>query len=390
MKILMAHNFYQFSGGEDVSFNAETELLRKMGHEVICYTRDNKTINSHDVFHKVQLLQEVIWSERTRSDISELIYSAQPDLVHVQNFFPLISPSIFHTCKTAGLPVVFSVRNYRLFCPNGLFSRNQQSCEDCMEKFFTYPGIIHKCYRNSRTQTAAVATMLQYHRWRKTWDTSVDVFVALSEFCKKKLIQGGINPQRIVVKPNFVADPGTDDAKGNYAIFVGRLTEEKGVKILLNVFSQLLDIPVKIVGDGPLKDQVSNFSQEYQNIQYIGQQSHDETIALIKKARFLVFPTLWYETFGRVVIEAYACGVPVIASRIGAVQELVKENMTGILFAPDQISDLQQKILHMWKNGEECQQMGRLARLEYERKYSADINYQMLLEIYRKAAVSSR
>lgn len=380
----MAHNYYQNTGGEDISYSSESALLQKMGNEVQTYQRHNREILDYSIFKKLRLLGEPAWSQKTYAEVREVLASEKFDLVHVQNFFPLISPSIFYACKSAGVPVVFSVRNYRLFCLNGLFTRQQRPCEVCMKKGFAYPGIFYRCYRNSYVQSAAVAHMQRYHRLRKTWDATVDRYIALSEFERQKMSEGGIDPGKIAVKPNFVEDPGEAPGEGDYAIYVGRISGEKGIATLLEAWEGLPDIPLRIVGDGPLLHDLMARANAHPNIGLLGQRTHRETLDLIKGARFLVFPTEWYETFGRVVIEAYACGKPVICSDIGAVRELIADQKTGLLFKACDPLDLREKARWMWTHSTEYHLMEKQARKEYEEKYTPERNYQMLMEIYRQ------
>ena len=378
----MAHNYYKYQGGEDISFINESNLLENHGHEVIHYIRRNEEIDLNGLNRKLGLLSDVIWARKTYDDITRLIKRVKPDVAHIQNFFPLISPSIFHACKNLNVPTVFSVRNFRLLCSNGLFFRDNRNCEDCLGKKVAFPGIIHRCYKGSRSFTTAVVAMQTYHRLFKTWDLFVDRYIVLSKFSKTMMIEGGISPEKIVIKPNFVRDPGVSSSGGDYVIYVGRLSAEKGILSLLAVIKQLAGIPLKIIGDGPLDKEVREFSKKTPEIQFLGNTPHDDTMRLIRQARFLVFPTHLYETFGRVVVESYACGKPVIASHIGSVSELIKENITGLFIDPNNINDISNKIEWLWNHPDESERMGRNAFVEYQKKYTPEINYQKLIDIY--------
>lgn len=383
MRVLAVHNYYQQRGGEDISFGLENKLLKAKGNDVIYYTRNNDEIKDLGLGKLLPLFFNTIYSKQTYKEIRKIIQADKIDLIHVQNFFPLISPSVFYAAKQEGIPTVFSARNYRLLCPNGLFYRDGHACEDCLGKFFASPGILHRCYRNSSIDTLPVALMESYHRVRKTWNSSVECIIALSEFSRKKLIEGGIDPARIVVKPNYVDDPGPQEFVGDYVLFVGRLTKEKGIDLLLKAIKTLPDILFLIVGNGPSMEQVKNECIDNKNVQLLGSQNYTATIEYIKRARFLLFPTQLYETFGRVVIEANACGIPVIASKIGAVEELIQNEQTGLLFDYQNSDEFCSKVSWLWNHADECQRMGKKARSLYEEKYSPSSNYDQLMKIYQ-------
>ena len=351
------------------------------------YTRDNHQIQEGSIGAKIQLYRETSWSQKTVVDIQEKNRDFRPEIVHVQNFFPLISPSIFSVCKAEGIPVVFSVRNYRLMCLNGLFFRDGHPCEDCLGKPFPYPGVLHACYRNSRLQSLAVASMLRINNSRKTWNTEIDRFIALSQFAAGKLEQKGLEWDRITVKPNFLPDPGLADHREDYAVCIGRLSVEKGIPTLLRAWRRLKGIPLKIIGAGPCEGQV--VSECYNNLAVdswgtcpIG------GIGCLHKARLLVCPTELYETFCRVIIEAYACGVPVLASRTGAVVELVREGETGSLFTPGDPDDLAEKVELLFCDPAEMERMGMAAREECLSKFTSEKNKQ-LMDIYKKVLESN-
>jgi len=385
MRILLVHNYYQQPGGEDVVFAAEEALLSRNGHEVIRYTEDNRRIDGMD---RLSAAVATIWSVPTKDRLRALLREARPDVAHFHNIFPLISPSAYSACREAGVPVVQTLHNYRLLCPTATFFREGRICEDCLHKTPPWPGALHGCYRKSASQTALVGAMLTVHRWLKTWDRQVDLYVALTEFSREKFIQGGFPGNKIAVKPNFVApDPGPRTDGGDYALFVGRIAEEKGVRTLLRAWRSLRDIPLKVVGDGPLGEEMRAFidAEKLATVEFLGARPHEEVVARIKGAQFLIFPSEWYETFGRVVIEAFACGVPVLASRLGAMTEIVEDGSTGLLFHPGDPEDLAAKVRWASENSAAMRSMGKSARKEYEEKYTPDGNYRLLLDVYRRA-----
>lgn len=385
MRILLIHNHYQQPGGEDVVFAAESALLRRNGHEVITYTEHNSRIHG---LNRLSLAATTLWSAQTKSRLLKLLRDARPDAAHFHNIFPLISPSAYSACRETGVPVVQTLHNYRLLCPAATFFREGRICEDCLNKTTPWPGALHGCYRKSCSQTALVGAMLTFHRWLKSWDRQVDLYVALTEFSRQKFIQGGLRANKIVVKPNFVSpDPGERNGDGEYVLFVGRLSEEKGVRTLIRAWRSLRDVPLRIAGDGPLAVEVRAFvdREKLHQVELLGAQTYESVIELIKTARFLIFPSQWYETFGRVAVEAFACGVPVLASRLGAMAEIVEDGSTGMLFNPGDPVDLAAKVRWAVENPGAMAQMGKNARRTYEEKYTSKNNYELLLNIYRLA-----
>ena len=388
MRILTIHNRYQVRGGEEECYEAEVHLLQKMGCDVEIFEENNNRLTA---LNTPYLAARTIWSQKTYEQIRRCLKQQSYDVVHVHNFFPLISPSVYYAAKAEEVPVVQTLHNYRLLCPNGLFFRDNRLCDDCIGKVIPYPGIIRGCYRNSQVASAGVATMLAIHRVMRTWTQKVDLYVCLTEFARRKFIEAGIPASKIVVKPNFVNfDSGIGSGNGGYALFVGRLSTEKGLDTLLAAWKHLsIHIPLKIVGDGPLADYVAQRVKRLPQVEWLGRKSLTEVYALMGEAMFLVFPSKWYETFGRVAIEAFAKGTPVIASDIGAISEIVVNGKTGLHFQPGFVEDLVDKVKWVLANPQKLTQMRREARLEFEAKYTAQKNYEQLIEIYTNAKIAS-
>lgn len=388
MKVLLAHNYYQQPGGEDRSFEAEAALLEDHGHTVLRHTVHNDLIRG---MSRLALARATLWNQQEYRALRALMQRERPDIAHFQNTFPLISPAGYYAAWHEQVPVVQTLRNYRLLCPNALFLRGGAVCEQCLGRTPPWPGVRYGCYRGSRLQTAGVAAMLTFHRWRKTWQEQVNCYIALTDFARQKFIQGGLPAEKIAIKPNFLTVPPEVRFGGDYALFVGRLSPEKGLDTLLEGWERLpASIPLRLAGDGPLGPVVRARVEAADRIAWLGRQSPEEVQRLMLKAAFVVVPSRVYETFGRVAVEAFACGTPVIASRLGALAEVVADGRTGLHFTPGDAADLAAKVAWAWEHAEEMAAMGRNARAEYEAKYTPERNYEMLMAIYRTAIARAK
>jgi glycosyltransferase involved in cell wall biosynthesis len=388
MKILLIHNSYQQPGGEDVVFEQECRLLRQHGHEVRTYQRSNHEIEQFSLFERLALVTRIISAEDSKQDVREVLDKFRPDLVHAHNTFMMISPSAYEACNEAQVPIVQTLQNYRLLCPAGLFFRDGHVCEECAD-YGLLRSVRHGCYRDSRPTTAAVALMLKTHRERRTWSDAVTGYVVATEFARQKFIAGGLPAEKIYVKPNFVdPDPGERCGPGQYALFAGRLSPEKGVSTLLTAWSRLgISIPLVIVGDGPLRSILEKQTAEkgLSQVTFRGRLNAAETRVAMKQATFLVLPSLWYEGFPMVMAESLACGTPVLGSRLGAIQEIIADGRTGLHFAPGDPVDLAEKVEWAWSHPAEVTAMGQEARRNYETHYSPETNYAQLMAIYQQA-----
>jgi exopolysaccharide biosynthesis WecB/TagA/CpsF family protein len=389
MKILLTHNSYQQAGGEDAVVAAEAALLAERGHEVITYRRSNEELNGEGLIGQAVAGLRTTWSSRSYREIAQLLKKDKPDIAHFHNTFPLISPAVYYACEEIGVPVVQTLHNYRLLCPASTFLRDGKVCEECLRLPVAWPGIAHGCYRASRRATAAVAAMQIAHRAMRTWQTKVNVYIALSEFARGKFIEGGLPGDRIVVKPNFVAGNFKPQAApGKYAVFVGRLSEEKGAQVLLSAWRTMQTaVPLRIIGGGPLLEKLSREIKESSLpwVELAGRITPEEVRLMMLEARFLVSPSICYENFPLAVAESFACGVPVIASRLGSMAEIVQDGVTGLHFEAGNVTDLAAKAEWAWNHSEELARMGLAARAKYEANYTSDINYERLLEIYHRA-----
>ncbi|MGA7223232.1 MAG: glycosyltransferase [Candidatus Acidiferrales bacterium] len=388
MKLLLVHDSYQQRAGEDSVFEAERELLTSKGHRVLEYRRDNNEIQSYSTLRKLSLFGRTVWNSESYSDLAGIIDRERPDVAHFHNTFPLISPSAYYACRAQGLPVVQTLHNYRLACPAATFYRDGAICKECVDRGLGR-GVVHACYRASHAATATVALMLAFHRWRRTWTNQVDCYLTLTQFSSRQFIELGLPADKLFVKPNFLySDPGVRKGSGESFVFVGRLSPDKGVRTLLRAWGTLqTKIPLRIVGDGPLRTELESLKAagNLEHVSLEGWKSRADVFEAIKGARALVIPSEWYECFPMVIVEAFAAGVPVIASKLGAMAELVESGKTGLHFSPGNDSHLAATVEWALTHPEEMQAMGRLARTEYERKYTADRNHALLMEAYRRA-----
>jgi glycosyltransferase involved in cell wall biosynthesis len=377
MRILILHNEYQHRGGEDAVADAEAALLTSRGHEVYRFSRHNDEVGA---MHRAQLAMQTVWSAPSAKTLRSLVDSFRPDVVHAHNTFPLISPSAYWAAAAAHVPVVQTLHNFRLLCPQAMFLREGRVCEDCLGRT-PWRGAVRACYRGSRAQSTVLATSTILHRAVGTYRNKVTRYIALNEFCRGKFIEGGLPAERIVVKPNFVqaAAPSSHAREG--FLFVGRLSAEKGISVLAQASARLPDTTIRVAGTGPESPAVSQCA----GMQSLGALKVDEVRAEMQRACALLVPSIWYETFGLVVVEAFACGLPVIASRIGVLPGLVEDGVTGLLFEPGNAQDLAHKMAWAAAHPEEMALMGRRARARYEAEFTPDRNYAQLISIYQDA-----
>lgn len=383
MKILLAHNTYQLPGGEDVVFARERDLLRAHGHTVEEYERSNHEIDQLPTLQKLQMPARVVWNGASRDDFEKRLSKFRPDVVHVHNTFMMISPAIYSACRRFGVPIVQTLHNYRLLCPSAVFFRNGKPCHDC-ESHLGH-SVVHGCYRDSRLATLPVTAMLAWHRAAGTYHDLVDRYIALTQFSRNNFLRAGFAPERIMVKSNFVdPDPGERSSDGAYALYVGRISPEKGLRTILAAWRGLPEsIPLRLAGTGPLVEELQKEASAIgPHIQYLGQISSARVLEELKGARFLVFSSELYENFPLTLCEAFACGVPVLASDIGATKEIVTHGQTGLHFRTGDAADLADKVVYAWRQREQMRQLGRLARAEFEARYTAKLNYRRLMEIY--------
>src|ERR1700722_15295850 len=383
MKVLMVRNRYQQRGGEDAVVEAETRLLGANGIDVRRFDADNDSISG--LVAKIQVSASQFGVPSTAvSEFRNTVSSFRPDVVHLHNWFPTLSPSIFNICQSERVPVVHTLHNYRLLCAGATLFRDGRVCEDCIGNPLRTPGFAHSCYRNSFAGTAVATAGMLAHWSIGTWRRSVDRYIALTEFARHKMVEGGLPSDKVIVKPNFVdPDPGIGSGQGGYLLYVGRLTEEKGLRVLLECWRSAPDLPLlRIAGTGPLENEVSQAAATMDNVEWLGGRSSEEVIDLMREASALLCPSQWYEGMPRVVIESLAVGTPVIASRIGCYPEMIVDGQEGALFPTGDSSGLRVRLRSLL----ECKSLGSMrakARRCFEMKYTGDLNYALLLNVYR-------
>ena len=387
-KIILVHNSYQCAGGEDLVVNLESRLLGDHKQLAARYIVDNDSIKSF--FSKLSVAINVSYSRKYDDQLQSIIDSCEPTIGHIHNFFPMLTPSVYGTFEKEKIPVVQTLHNYRTICPGALLMRDGKICEKCITGS-PYQSVLYGCYRNSKVGTFAVARMVDYHRKRNTWNAKVNRFIALTEFAKSKFVKAGFDPDKISVKPNFIPDPlekGVSLTNRNkQALFVGRISQEKGLRTMLRAWKGLTE-KLNIAGEGPLMKNLSACHSE--GVTFLGNQNKSQITRLMLDSHFLVMPSEWYEGFPMVLIEAFAHGLPVLASRLGGMVEIVEDGVTGVHFEAGNAEDLAEKAQWMFDHPDECRRMGENARNVYLEKYTPEKNYEMLMKIYEEAVLDKQ
>jgi glycosyltransferase involved in cell wall biosynthesis len=383
VRVLLLHNRYQIPGGEDAAVRQETAMLRDAGLTVDLLEADNDAITT--TAGKISTALLTPYSPSARRLVAGRIRSFRPDIVHVHNFFPRLSPSVYDACRDARVPVIQTLHNYRILCANALLFRENRICTDCLGRTVPLPALRHGCYRDSRIGSAALVTLIGVHRIRQTWARRVTRFIALTEFARGLFTEhAGIPHGQIAIKPNAAPDPGQGDGSGGYALFIGRLSQEKGIATLLEAAGRGLGMPLKIAGSGPLQP-VVEAAQISDRIEYLGQQDPEQVRELMRQARVLLIPSLWFEGLPMVVPEAFGAGLPIIASRIGALETLIDDGANGLLAEPGNAESWVEAVRRFSTEPGLEQRLRQKARQTYETLYRPEVNVGLLLEIYEQA-----
>jgi glycosyltransferase involved in cell wall biosynthesis len=382
MRILLIHNRYrsEMASGENRIVDQETELLRDGGHTVIPFIRESDEIARFGLLDRARLPARVVWSEADRHELLRLARRTRPDVVHIHNTFPLISPSVVYAAAQSELPIVMTLHNFRLFCANGMLYRDGHVCESCLGSS-PLPGLLHACYRGSRLATTPIVSNIALHGLLRTWDR-VDAFIVLSRFAREKVVEGGLPESRVIVKPNSVPRPlRVRDGAGDHFVFLGRLSPEKGPDLLLSAWSRELGT-LMMVGDGPMRGVLERRARDLgDSVRLLGHRSAAECSQVLRAARALIVPSRVYEGFPVAVAEAYAHGVPVIAPAHGPFPDIVQEGVTGLLFRPGDAVDLGYRMRLISDEGASLR-MGLGAHEAFEATYTHERNLAALESIY--------
>lgn len=385
MKILLAHEYYQSTSpsGEDSMFRAERDLLRAAGHDVVTYEVHNDEIGA-GFAARLRVAVATPWSRKTTRTFRALLARERPAIAHFHNTFPLISPSAYAACQQAQVPVVQTLHNYRLVCAGALLQRDGVPCEKCVGHS-VLPAIAHACYRGSRAASSVAVAMLLFNRARSTYAQDVDRYIALTEFGREILVRGGLPAEKVVVRANgLTEDPGLGDGSGGFALFVGRLSGEKGVSTLVDAWRSVPGLPLRIVGGGEIRERLEAQAREAQvNVTFLGQRPRTEVLALMRTATVLVMPSEWYEGLPVTFIEALGCGLPIAASRIGALAELLRDGENGTHFPPANPAALAAAVNVLLADHEQLARIRRNNRALFEARYSPAAALQSLEAVYR-------
>jgi glycosyltransferase involved in cell wall biosynthesis len=389
MRVAIFHNRYLQRGGEDTASDAEAALLAKAGHEVHRFTVENRDAIQASPLAPVRVALVAHWNPETPRAVDAFLDAHPVDVAHVHNFFPVLSPSLHWALARRGMPVVQTLHNYRLLCANGMLLRDGRPCEECVTRG-PWNAVRHGCYRGSRTQTAVWARVVAHHRRRGTWEEAVSLFTTPSEFARRKLVGGGLAPERVVVKPNPVGDPGPPAPPGTGAVYVGRLSREKGVDLLLEAWRSQGGAPLTIVGGGPEEPRLRAQGASIPGVRFLGAVEHGRALAAIAGAAFVVVPSRWFEVFPMAAMEALACGRAVVVPRGTALAEIVDAGRTGLHFAFGDSADLSRVCRDLLRTPDLTRALGEDARATYEDRYADGPALTRLEAVYESALRSAR
>lgn len=379
----MVHNDYGGRSGEEVAAEALVKLLADRGHEVFWFRRSSSEIIG-SLASKTKAFFAGIHNPFAARTLARKLDEIEPDLVQVQNIYPLLSPSIFRPIRERGIPIVMRCPNYRLFCPNGLHLVNGEVCEKCLSSGREIWCILRNC-EGSLLKSAGYALRNAWARMSKSILRNVDMFIVQTVFQKQKFMERGIPESRIGIVPALVPGNGLPEPhdSGDLVTFVGRVSPEKGIEDFLSAARLMPNVPFAVAGDDKGMSGVRERSPE--NVTWLGFLESDSLHKLYLRSRVVVVPSRWYEGFPNVVAQAMACARPVVAARIGALTSIVDDGYTGLHFQPSNPSDLADKLKRLYGNPTICREMGRNGRIKAVTCYSADSVYQALISAYEQA-----
>lgn len=390
MKILAIHNFHRkgSASGDDQVFKSETALLESHGNQVIRYTVSNDEFDNAGVLGKLSATFGMLWSLKNYKAVQQLIQEERPDIVHIHTFFPLLSPSVLYAAKRSGVKVIATLHDTRFVCPCATSLRGTELCNECGDgKYFRMCK--YGCFKNSRLQSFIVAGIFTYHRIRKSFYQQIDHYICLNENQIQLLTNIGFDKDKITKKYNFVPDAEAnlkavkvDGLPKRYVVFYGRIGEEKGIRILMKIWDKLPEIPLVVMGGGPLEEEFRHWADRHDNVYFLGYTQHDKCLSIVKGGEFVVFPSIWYEGCSMVEVEAESLGKGLIATNLGFSAEAIEEGINGYKVKLGDIEGFQKCIIEFWSRPELISEIGKNARLDYERKYKPEDNYKQLMDIY--------
>lgn len=390
MKILAIHNFHRqgSASGDDQVYKSETALLESHGNSVVRYTVKNDEFDNAGIIGKVHLVFGMLWSVRHYRKVKEIIRKEKPDVVHIHTFFPLLSPSILYAAKRSGCKVVATLHDTRFVCPCATSLRGTQLCNECGDGHYLRM-CKYRCFKNSRLQSFLVALIFKYHRIRKSFYKQIDKYICLNQSQINLLIATGFEKEKIVKKYNYVPDSDVNltvrkevDIPKRYVSFFGRIGEEKGIRILMEMWNTIEDIPLVVMGGGPLENDFKQWAEKKRNVFYLGYVEHQRCLSIVKGSEFVVFPSIWYEGCSMVEIETESLGKALIASDIGFTAEAIEDGINGYKVPLGCADGFVKKVCQLWESPELCEKMGINARSDYETKYLPEDNYLQLMKIY--------
>nr|WP_296074090.1 glycosyltransferase [uncultured Ruminococcus sp.] len=390
MKILAIHNYHRkgSASGDDQVFNSETELLRQHGNEVVTYTVRNDEFDNAGIIGKLKATLGMLWSFKNYNAVKSLIEKEKPEIVHIHTFFPLLSPSILYAAKRCGVKVVATLHDTRFVCPCATSLRGTTLCNSCGDGHY-FRMCKYGCFKNSKFQSLIVAFIFKYHRIRKSFYKQIDKYVCLNDNQIKLLENIGFEKNKIIKKYNFVPDAEAnlkavtvEKLPKRYAVFYGRIGEEKGIRILMKVWSKLENIPLVVMGSGPLEEEFKIWADKQDNVYYMGYVQHDKCLSIVKGGEFVVFPSIWYEGCSMVEIETESLGKGLVATDLGFSEEAIENGVNGYKVSLGDVDGFVKVIEKLWNDPEKCKLVGKNARADYENKYLPEDNYNQLMDIY--------
>lgn len=393
MKILAIHNYHRSgsASGDDLVFKNETELLEKHGNQVIKYTVSNDEFDKVGLLGKVRATVGMLWNSRSYRQVKRIIQDEKPDIVHIHTFFPLLSPSVLYAAKKSGVTVVATLHDTRFICPCATSLCKREICNKCGDgKYLRMCR--YKCFKNSKVQSFIIACIFKTHRLFKSFYKQIDKYICLNDNQINLMENIGFEKNKLVKKYNFVKDEMKGCTLGRnvnlphrYVVFYGRIGEEKGIKNLINIWNELPEIPLVVMGGGPLEREFSKWSDKHENVYYLGYVNHKECINIVNLGEFVIFPSIWYEGCSMVEIESESMGKPLIATDLGFSHEAIRDGINGYKIANGDVDNFRECIKKLWNNPDAISEMGKNARIDYEKKYMPDDNYKQLINIYTNA-----